>query len=363
MSKQQLYAGRDEMEENDRNAAIEERRRKRKDERLKRRREKNIKRLRIMIPILCAAAATAALLWNADGKTEAAQSPESVVSTATGETEEADPPFSASETADTAELGDDIESDYAVIINVSTGEIVAEKNARTPISIASMTKILTLLVASENLTAGDLDKTVEITTAITDICYKNGCSVTGFVLGEKPTVRDLLYGAILPSGADAVLALAYYVAGSQEAFVTMMNDELDALGLAPSAHFTNCIGLFDSEHYCSVYDMAVIMKAASDVEICREVMSAHTYSTAPTTQHPDGMILSNWFLRRIEDKDCGSAKVLCAKTGYVTQSGSCAASLSETKNGERYICVTAMAGSSWSCIYDHAALYKRFAAG
>lgn len=350
------------MEENDRNAALEERRRKRRAERLKRRREKNIKRLRIIIPVLCAAAATAALLWNAGGKTEAAQSPESVVSTATGETEKAEPPFSASETADTVTLGDDIESDYAVVVNVSTGEIVAEKNARTPISIASMTKILTLLVASENLTSGDLDKTVEITMDITDICYKNGCSVTGFELGEKPTVRDLLYAAILPSGADAALGLAYYVAGSQDAFVAMMNDKLDELGLAPSAHFTNCIGLFDSEHYCSVYDMAVIMKAASDVEICREVMSAHTYSTAPTTQHPEGMILSNWFLRRIEDKDCGSAEVLCAKTGYVTQSGSCAASLAETENGETYICVTAMAGSSWSCIYDHAALYKRFAA-
>ena len=178
-------------------------------------------------------------------------------------------------------------------------------------------------------------------------------------MDEEVTVRDLFYGTILPSGADAAVGLATYVAGSHEAFVDMMNEKLDELGLSDTAHMTNCVGLYDENHYCSVYDMAIILKAAMDNPICREVMSAHTYNTSITTQHPEGILLSNWFLRRIEDKDCGG-EVLCAKTGYVVQSGNCAARYALDQSGNGYLCVTAHSTSSWRCIYDHVALYQQF---
>lgn len=116
-------------------------------------------------------------------------------------------------------------------------------------------------------------------------------------------MRDLFYGTILPSGADAAVGLAMYVSGSQEAFVELMNEKLSELGLAGSAHMTNCVGIYDEEHYCTVYDMAMILEAALDNPLCREVLSAHTYNTSATAQHPEGLLLSNWFLRRIEDKD------------------------------------------------------------
>lgn len=83
---------------------------------------------------------------------------------------------------------------------------------------------------------------------------------------------------------------------------------------------TNCVGIYDEEHYCTVYDMAMILEAALDNPLCREVLSAHTYNTSATAQHPEGLLLSNWFLRRIEDKDTGG-EVICAKTGFVVQSG------------------------------------------
>ena len=92
----------------------------------------------------------------------------------------------------------------------------------------------------------------------------------------------------------------------------------------------------------------MIMEAAMDNPFCREVLSAHTYTTSVTEQHPEGMILSNWFLRRIEDKDNGKL-VLGAKTGYVVQSGNCAASYAQDVAGN--------ATSSWRCIYDHVAVY------
>ena len=137
-----------------------------------------------------------------------------------------------------------------------------------------------------------------------------------------------------------------------------MNDKLEELGLSDSAHFTNCIGLYDADHYCTAYDMAVIMKAAMENEMCQEFLSAHTYTTAPTTQHPDGITISNWFLRKIEDKDMGG-EVLCGKTGYVVQSRNCAVSYSRIQ-GTPYICVTIGATSNWRCIYDHVEIYNRY---
>lgn len=260
-------------------------------------------------------------------------------------------------TENTLHLGDEIDSSNAIFIDMGTGNILADKGAKQRIVPASMTKVLTLLVAAENI--DNPDDTFQITSDITDYSFVNGCSNAGFEKEEVVTVRDLLYGTNLPSGADAALGLATYVAGSPEAFVELMNKKLEELGLSETAHFTNCIGIYDENHYCTVYDMAVIMNAALNNETCREVMSAHTYNTSITEQHPEGILLSNWFLRRIEDKDTGG-EVICGKTGYVNESGSCAVSYGTDEKGRSYICVTVNANGKWKCIYDHVALYKKF---
>lgn len=266
--------------------------------------------------------------------------------------------YSATATEDTTEIGEDIISKHALLIDLDTDRIVAQKDARSRINPASMTKILTVLVAAEHVQ--DLNDTFIMTLDITDYGYINDCSSVGFEEGEVVTIRDLFYGTILPSGADAAVGLATHVAGDQEAFVAMMNDKLKELGLSETAHMTNCVGIYDVEHYCTVYDMAMILEAAIDNELCREVLSAHTYTTSRTSQHPEGITISNWFLRRIEDKDTGG-EVVCGKTGYVVQSGNCAASYGIDASGKGFICVTANANSSWRCIYDHVALYKQFA--
>ncbi|MCC8126244.1 MAG: hypothetical protein LIO92_02455 [Clostridiales bacterium] len=252
----------------------------------------------------------------------------------------------------------DVQSSHAVLIDESTGTIVAQKDADSMIYPASMTKILTILVAAEHLTS--LDGTFAVTQEITDYAYKNGCSIVGFQVGEEVPIQDLFYGTILPSGADAALSLAVYTAGSHETFVEWMNEKLTELGLSDSAHFTNCVGIYNDNHYCTTTDMAMIMKAAVENDFCREVLTAHKYTTTPTAEHPDGIEISNWFLRRIEDKDSGGI-VQSAKTGYVTQSGNCAASYEISDSGVPYICVTANAHSAWRCIYDHVAMYKIYA--
>ncbi len=271
--------------------------------------------------------------------------------------------YSFSETPDTAYINsEEVISTNAILIDESTDTIIASKGAEERISPASMTKVLTVLVAAEQITEEDLDDTFIMTLEITDYAYVNDCSSVGFLDGEEITVRDLFYGTILHSGGDAAVGLATYIAGSHEAFVDMMNAKLEELGISDSTHFTNCVGLYDDNHYCTVYDMAVIMKAAMQNELCREILSAHTYTTVPTVKHPEGITISNWFLRKIEDKDTGG-EVLCAKTGYVVQSRNCAVSYGTFADQTPYICVTAGSTSSWRCIYDHVEIYNRYVAG
>lgn len=265
--------------------------------------------------------------------------------------------YGAAESSAQQAVDGEVVSSSVIVIDRSSEEIISQRDARARISPASMTKILTVLVAAEHVT--DLDDTFTMTREITDYGYVNDCSSAGFLEDEEVTVRDLFYGTVLPSGADAAVALAVYVAGSQEAFVDLMNEKAEELGLSQTSHFTNCVGIYNEQHYSTAYDMAMILEAAVDNELCREVLSAHVYTTAETEQHPEGIILSNWFLRRIEDKDT-HGEVVAAKTGYVVQSGSCAASYAEDKQGNGYICVTAGSTSSWRCIYDHVALYQQF---
>jgi len=294
-------------------------------------------------------------LADSEAAQEIEEEPEELTLAAKGEET-----YSFEATLDTTAIyNEEIVSDYAILIDETTDTIVASKGAKERISPASMTKVLTILVAAENITEEQLDDTFIMTREITDYGYVNDCSSVGFLDGEEVSVRDLFYGTILPSGSDAAVGLATYVAGSHEAFVDMMNDKLEELGLGDTSHYTNCVGLYDKEHYSTVYDMAVIMKAAIQSEFCKEVLSEHRYVTESTTEHPEGIDISNWFLRRIEDKDTGG-EVLCAKTGYVTQSKSCAVSYGTFDEGDPYICVTAGSTSSWRCIYDHVEIYNEY---
>ena len=266
--------------------------------------------------------------------------------------------YTASKTSQTRQVGDEILSEYAIFIDRDSQEVLAEKGGFTVINPASMTKILTVLVAAEHIKEEDLDDTIIMTPEITDYGYIHKCSAAGFVKGEEVSVRDLFYGTILPSGADAAVGLAVYVAGDQDSFVELMNEKLKELGLSDTAHFTNCVGVYDEDHYCSAYDMAMILEAALDNELCREILSTRIHTIPEKEEHPDGLEMSNWFLRRIEDKEYGG-KVLGGKTGYVEQSGSCAASFGENA-GNNYICVTVKAGSPFQCVNDHALLYNEY---
>jgi len=251
---------------------------------------------------------------------------------------------------------DDVQSEYASIINATTGEVLGTRNGGDRMNPASMTKVLTVLVACEHVT--DLEDKVVITIEDTDFAYVNDLSIAGFAVDDEVSVKDLLCGAIMPSGGECCHALERYVADSEEEFIDMMNDKVKELGLT-GTHFTNSAGLYNENHYTTLYDMSMIMKAALENDICREILHLHKYTTSPTKDHPEGIELSNLFLRRIEDK-YDKTEVLGAKTGFVNQSGNCAVSYTIGDDGTVYIAATGNAHSAWRAVMDHVGLYNRF---
>ena len=277
------------------------------------------------------------------------------------EPEEVDRPYALSETEKTVDLTDEVVSEFVVFADAESGNILAEKNSDTKMYPASMTKLLTLLVAAEQMT--DLSGSFTMTREIADYCFINRCSVVGYVVGEEIPVIELFYGCILCSGADASLALAQLSAGSHEAFVEKMNEKAAELGIADTSHFTNCVGVYDPEHYSTARDMAAILKAALGNKLCRTVLTTPVYFSQETEQHSPGQTLSNWFLRRMSVRDTGETEVLCGKTGYVEESGNCAASYGEDAAGRGYLCVTGRGGTQWQVIADHEHLYRQYGQG
>lgn len=251
---------------------------------------------------------------------------------------------------------EDVQSTYAVLINASTGNVLVSKNGKDRMNPASMTKVMTVLVACEHLE--DIDKPCEILTEDTDYAYRHDLSNAGFEPGEIVPIKDILYGAIMPSGGECCHALERIVAGDEETFIAMMNDKAAELGLT-GTHYTNSAGLYNENHYTTATDMAMVMKAAIEDDLCRQILYEHRYTTTSTEQHPEGIELSNWFQRRIEDK-YDTTEVLGAKTGYVSQAGNCAASYTVDKSGDVYICVTGQAHSGWRAIFDHVSLYNMY---
>ena len=264
----------------------------------------------------------------------------------------------AAETGATQVLDLQLYSERAILIDADTNTVIAEKNPDDRIFPASMTKVMTALVACEQIE--NWDDTFTMTQAIIDPLYLADASLAGFVDGEKVPLLDLVYGAILPSGAEATEALSIYVAGSEEAYAELMNEKAAALGLTDT-HFVDASGLHDEQHYTTLRDMAIILQAAMDNEICREILSTTYYTCQPTEQHPDGLKIFNKFLSRVEYQDLKGGEIQGAKTGYTAQAMNCCASFGVSPKGRNLICVTSKAWTGDFCIDDHVALYSQYA--
>ena len=227
----------------------------------------------------------------------------------------------------------DINSKNAVLYNLNDDNVIYEVNKDERISIASMTKIMTCLVALEKIN-NPKDKVVMTTSMFYRLAEENA-SVAGFYIGEEVTYEDLLYGLMLPSGADAAQALAISLYGSVDKFVSRMNEKAKELGLK-NTHFVNPTGLDIEGHYSSVDDVAIILKEALKNDIFKKVFSASKYTTSNklhtfySTRNKYGM---------------DTSFITGSKTGYTLDAGLCLASTS-TYNGINYLLVTARASNS-----------------
>jgi D-alanyl-D-alanine carboxypeptidase (penicillin-binding protein 5/6) len=262
-------------------------------------------------------------------------------------------------TADSVTFPTDFDAKYGILIDADTNEIVAYRNYNTIMSPASLTKIMTLIVAVENIS--DLSDTVEITEDMVEPMIELEASRAGFAVGETPTLEQVLYGIILPSGADACLAAAQYVAGSEEAFVEMMNAKAKELGLK-NTKFTNCVGLYDPQHHSTAEDIALILKYALENETCKKVLSTYQYEIPPTEYNPEGLTLTSTVFSRMEGTEMPGVTILGGKTGYTDEAGQCLATFAEA-NGKTYIMVFSGGTSKWNVVYNTLSGYSMFCVG
>lgn len=264
-------------------------------------------------------------------------------------------PASVTEATKTLDL--ELYSENALLIDLESNTVLVQKNADARIYPASMTKVMTVLVAAEHIE--NWDETFTMTQSIIDPLFLADASMAGFVHGEEVSMMELLYGAVLPSGAEATEALAIVTAGSEEAFAALMNEKAQELGLQDT-HFVDASGLHDENHYTTLSDMAIIMQAALDNPHCREVLMSVNHTSPATAQNPEGVAMTNRFLYRIQPQQTGNVQILAAKTGYTAQAMNCCVSYGIMENGRAAICVTAHAWTGDYCIADHLALYGTY---
>lgn len=233
-------------------------------------------------------------------------------------------------------------SPYAVLIDLSDNKIIGEHNSQEKIYPASLTKIMTAILAVEN--TDNLEETVVMPESIYNKLYLEGASMAGFEPGEEVRLKDLLYGVLLPSGAECCVTFAERIAGSEEAFVEMMNQKAQELGMNRT-HFCNSTGLQDKNHFSTVEDMAVLLGYALQNDAFRTVFVSERYSTGPTGYHPEGITFHSTMFKELDSAEISGGIILGGKTGYTEEAGLCLASVAEI-GGKEYMLVTAGAEGS-----------------
>lgn len=259
-----------------------------------------------------------------------------------------------------------ITSEYAVVANATRGVFVAGKNATKKMYPASMTKIMTFLVAYDALP--DRQEWLTLTKEIRN--QYSDASRVGIDVGDRMTVEQCMYAMLLESDTDAVLMLALRAAGSETAFADLMNEKAAALGLT-ATHFDNATGLDSPTHYTTAAEMALIFAEALQNPLFVKIISTETYAT--NLQYKK---LGNWTSYRMTFQNStiktrfqannvplmfGSGGVILGgKTGFTDDAGCCQAALG--KIGENfYIVIAGKAPSGAASATDTRTLFGNYA--
>lgn len=210
-----------------------------------------------------------------------------------------------------------LNSEAVIVYDIDRNEIIFEQNSREEASIASLTKIMTVITAIENIE--NIDVTVTITSEMLAGIYWNA-SVAGLKAGDVVTYRDLLYAAILPSGADATQVLAYTVSGSVDAFVYKMNELAERIGVK-NTYYVNTTGLDQDGAYSTAYDQMLILNYALENPLFKEVYTTKEYTLTNGLKVEASVNKYNRLL------NLDTSKIIGSKTGNTDQAGLCMSAL------------------------------------
>ena len=227
--------------------------------------------------------------------------------------------------------GPAIGAEGAVLMEADTGTVLYAKNMHEHLYPASITKLLTGILAYEKLS---MDEMVEFSeTAVYSIEF--GSSSIGIDPGEALTVEQSLYALMVASANEVAAGLAEKMGGSIDNFADMMNSRAESLGCADS-HFTNPHGLFNEEHYSSAYDMALIAREYFSHEELAKIANASTYFMEASDRQPEEFTLVN--KHKLINGEMPYDGVLGGKTGYVEMSRQTLVTCAE-RDGMKLICV------------------------
>lgn len=229
----------------------------------------------------------------------------------------------------------DYSSPYIYMMDRETESSIYEKNPNSRAYPASLTKIMTTIVALENIE--DLSEYAPVDVETYKEMVASNASMAGFFGREQVTYRDLLYGTILNSGGEAANSLAVHVAGNVEDFVQMMNDKAGELGMN-GTHFTNPEGLHNRKQYTTASDMARLLEYALDNSHFKEIFTTETFQTTSTLDHPNGILLKSTVLTALYEDDEKGFKIIGGKSGTTDEAGQCWATLGLV-GGREYISI------------------------
>ena len=245
-------------------------------------------------------------------------------------------------TDDALDLGKNLYSTNYIFLDADTGQVLSAKKQDEQISIASLTKMMTVLLAIEN--SSSLNQTVTITNEMIDGLYEEQASVAGYVTGDTATILDLCYAAAIPSAADAANALAIQIGGSFEKFYQMMNDKAAQLGMDHTV-FKSAHGLDREGQYSTVEDVSKLLRYALQNPTFKEVFSTKEHTTQATTYYPFGIPLASTIWAYADTYGYNLTNLSGGKTGYTLQAGRCIAYWA-TVNDMNIIAVTAGASTN-----------------
>ena len=206
-----------------------------------------------------------------------------------------------------------------------------------------------------------MEATITLEPEIFNELYAQNASMAGFLPGENAKIIDILYGNILPSGGECSIALAEYVAGSEQAFVELMNEKAKDLGMN-NTHFMNATGLHNESHYTTVKDIGILLQYALKNQTFNDIFQSRSYFVAPTNQHLSGFTFYSSMFKLRDQWELDEGEIVGGKTGYTDEAGLCLAS-EAIVNGRKYIAITVNAEGNHNTepfhVYDAFYLYDQ----